>query len=108
MTRRLHPVPDLIPDVPAPTGYTPDGWADLDTDGPPWRTIWGVERHIEEKGIATVQVSRLQYVDGVIEDGGDESPVVHVHVYRDWGMSAADARQVAALGYWRRPAGSTV
>jgi hypothetical protein len=82
---------NTVPATPAPAGFSADDWADTQTPRP-WRTIWGVERQIDD---VHIRLSALQYVDGVIETD-DSSPVIHVHVMRDWGIGARHAREVAA------------
>jgi hypothetical protein len=86
-----------IPNVPVPAGFSTYDWADTET--PPWRTIWGPEHKIEDGDTdpaVVVRASALQYTDGTIENSDDESPAVHIDVFRDWGISAEHARQVAA------------
>jgi hypothetical protein len=93
MTTALYLVPNP-PDVPVPTGFSADDWADTQTPRP-WRTIWG-RQHVIDGDAVEVRLSGMQYADGTIETDDGGGPAIHINVCRDWGISTKDAREVAA------------
>jgi hypothetical protein len=92
--------------VPLPVGAeTESGWYDDDAPHQAFRIIYGRVRSIGDEivhlnghttGLCDVETSACQYPDGTLDTGND-GPRVQVHVYDDSGLTAAQARGVAAL-----------
>jgi hypothetical protein len=87
-THHLH-------DVPLPAGaewYDYSCWEDVDHH--PWRVIRTVERAVEGRDV-TVYAEAVQYADGSLGDGR-EAPGIKVEFLEDDGISAGQARELAA------------
>jgi hypothetical protein len=81
--------------VPVPAGATPDIWQD-DTPQPS-RVVHGVCRAIEGRDDVLVGTTAIQFADGSVDDGSRvESPHVYVETCADRGLTAAQARELAA------------
>ena len=83
-----------VPDVPIPSGFSADDWADL-TDRP-FRTLWGPQRVIGDEA-AVVRASLMQYADGTLPETDDdnEGPAIHIDICSDWGLTRREARELA-------------
>lgn len=93
------------PEVPLPSGAKWDGdWNDEEPPYVTYRIIHGRDRVVggpiehfggHTTGLAEVETSACQLIDGTLEV--DDPPQIQVHVYRDIGLNPEEARQVAAL-----------
>ena len=84
------------PAVPLPAGAEfGSDWEDASADHIAWRVVHSAELHVDGCG-ATVYASAVQYEDGTIDQGRDAPEVKVVDVHHDDGLTAEQARALAA------------
>jgi hypothetical protein len=83
-------------DVPVPSGaHTCDDWQD--DDHQPYRVILGADRKVTDHAV-TVSPSAVQWLDGTVDDGNVEAPLVYVFNLGEGNpLNSDQARELAAV-----------